>query len=68
MASLHPHAVVLRGDCPYIYSTDLGVQRRRYGKSAAVSELADLLRSHPFYATWDDHDFGANDTNGLLPG
>ena len=68
MAALDPHAVVLLGDCPYIDSTDLIVQRTRYGEFAAVTEFADLLRSRPLYATWDDHDFGANDTNGLLPG
>ncbi len=68
MAALNPHAVVLLGDCPYIDSTDLSVQRTRYGEFAAVTEFADLLRSRPLYATWDDHDFGANDTNGLLPG
>jgi alkaline phosphatase D len=68
MAALDPHAVVLLGDCPYIDSTDLAVQRRRYGEFAAVPEFAELLRSRPLYATWDDHDFGANDTNGLLLG
>jgi len=68
MAALNPDAVVLLGDCPYIDSTDLAVQRRRYAEFAAVEEFASLLRSRPLYATWDDHDFGANDTNGLLPG
>jgi alkaline phosphatase D len=68
MASLEPHAVVLLGDTPYIDSTDLAVQRRRYGEFAAVEELTALLRGRPLYATWDDHDFGRNDTNGLLAG
>jgi alkaline phosphatase D len=68
MASLEPHAVVLLGDTPYIDSVDLAVQRRRYGEFAAVEEFTALLRGRPLYATWDDHDFGRNDTNGLLPG
>jgi alkaline phosphatase D len=68
MASLDPHAVVLLGDTPYIDSTDLTVQRTRYGEFVAVQEFADLLRSHPLYATWDDHDFGRNDTDGMLDG
>ena len=68
MASLEPHAVVLLGDTPYIDSTDLAVQRGRYGEFVAVAELTDLLRNHPLYATWDDHDFGRNDTDGLLDG
>jgi alkaline phosphatase D len=68
MAMLDPHAVVLLGDTPYIDSTDLDVQRRRYGEFVAVQEFADLLRSRPLYATWDDHDFGRNDSDGRLSG
>ncbi len=68
MAALDPHAVVLLGDTPYIDSTDLTVQRTRYGEFAAVPEFAALLRSRPLYATWDDHDFGANDSDGRLTG
>ena len=68
MAALDPHAIVLLGDTPYIDSTDLGVQRRRYAEFAAVPEFAGLLRNRPLYATWDDHDFGANDSDGRLSG
>jgi alkaline phosphatase D len=68
MAALDPHAVVLLGDTPYIDSMDLAVQRVRYGEFAAVQEFADLLRARPLYATWDDHDFGRNDTDGRLEG
>jgi alkaline phosphatase D len=68
MASLDPHALVLLGDTPYIDSTDLAVQHRRYREFAAVPEFTALLRARPLYATWDDHDFGKNDTNGLLDG
>ncbi len=68
MSAMDPHAVVLLGDTPYIDSTALDVQRTRYGEFAAVPDFADLLRNRPLYATWDDHDFGANDTDGRLPG
>ena len=68
MAIEDPHAVVLLGDTPYIDSTDLAVQRKRYREFAAVPDFANLLRSRPLYATWDDHDFGRNDTDGKLPG
>ena len=68
MAAMDPHAVVLLGDTPYIDSTVLEVQRTRYGEFAAVPDFATLLRNRPLYATWDDHDFGANDTNGQLDG
>lgn len=68
MAAVDPDAIVLLGDTPYIDSTDLAVQRRRYAEFAAVSEFADLLRNRPLYAIWDDHDFGLNDSDGRLDG
>ena len=68
MSAVDPHAVVLLGDTPYIDSTALDVQRTRYGEFAAVPDFADLLRNRSLYATWDDHDFGANDTDGRLAG
>ena len=68
MSASDPHVVVLLGDTPYIDSTDLDFQRVRHGEFAAVPDLADLLRRKPLYATWDDHDFGANDSTGLLEG
>ena len=63
-----PDAVVLLGDTPYIDSPILAVQRRRYREFFARPALVALCRSTPLYATWDDHDFGANDTDGRLPG
>lgn len=68
MKIANPDAVVLIGDTPYIDSTDLAVQRRRYAEFAAVPAFAALVRGHPLYSTWDDHDFGRNDTNGVLKG
>ena len=68
MSAVDPHAVVLLGDTPYIDSTVLAVQRTRYSEFAAVPDFADLLRNRSLYATWDDHDFGANDTDGQLEG
>jgi alkaline phosphatase D len=61
-------ALVLLGDMPYIDSTELAVQRRRYREFYSVPEIALALGTVPFYATWDDHDFGRNDTDGQLPG
>ncbi len=68
MSAVDPHAIVLLGDTPYINSTALEVQRTRYAEFAAVLDFADLLRNRSLYATWDDHDFGANDTDGQLDG
>ena len=68
MSAMDPHAVVLLGDTPYIDSTVLNVQRTRYGEFAAVPDFATLLRNRPLYATWDDHDFGGNGSDGRLEG
>jgi alkaline phosphatase D len=61
-------AMVTLGDTPYIDSTDVLVQRARYRALYAVPELRALQAKLPFYGTWDDHDFGRNDTDGRLPG
>ena len=61
-------ALVLLGDTPYIDTTDLAVQRRRYKEFAAVPAFAKLVAHTPVYSTWDDHDFGRNDTDGNLEG
>lgn len=61
-------AVVLLGDTPYIDTTDLEKQRSRYRAFASVESFASLVRNTPLYSTWDDHDYGANDTDGRLPG
>ncbi|MBM83429.1 MAG: hypothetical protein CMJ78_22960 [Planctomycetaceae bacterium] len=68
MQKSDPHAVVLLGDTPYIDSTDLEVQRQRHGEFAAAAGFKELVRNRSVYATWDDHDFGRNDTDGNLKG
>ena len=68
MQSLDPQAVVLLGDTPYIDSVDLAVQRKRHAAFLAVPDFQKLVAGRSLYATWDDHDFGRNDTNGILPG
>ena len=68
LGALSPDAVVLLGDTPYIDSTDPEVQARRYREFATFPPFADLARTTQVYATWDDHDFGANDSDGRLHG
>ncbi|MCH2126059.1 MAG: alkaline phosphatase D family protein [Pirellulaceae bacterium] len=63
-----PHLLVLLGDTPYIDSTDLAIQRKRHATFAGVADFRRLLRNRSLYATWDDHDFGSNDTDGRLDG
>ncbi len=68
MGSENVDALVLLGDTPYIDSTDLETQRRRYREFTSVSPFQALLHNRSFYSTWDDHDFGRNDTDGRLAG
>jgi alkaline phosphatase D len=69
VAGAKPDVLCLIGDTPYIDSTDLAVQRAKYGNLFAVRELAALRqRGTVVYGVWDDHDFGKNDTDGRLAG
>ena len=63
-----PSALVLLGDTPYIDTTDLARQRSRYREFGRVPAFAELVGHTPLYSTWDDHDFGRNDTDGNLKG
>ncbi len=61
-------AFCLLGDSPYIDSNDLAANRRaRRLFWGHLPTLRKLARSIPFWNTWDDHDFGKNDSDGLMP-
>lgn len=60
--------LVWLGDTPYIDSTDLSFARQRHREFLSIEPLARLIRHTPSWGTWDDHDFGGNDTSGLLKG
>ena len=61
-------AMVLLGDTPYIDSTELDVQRRKHREFLRVEGVRKLARCRPVYATWDDHDYGGSNADGLLEG
>src|SRR5258705_136186 len=67
IAKEEPDALVLIGDTPYIDSTELNMQRRRYVEFLANPDLTKLLHKTTFYATWDDHDFGKDGADGTTP-
>jgi alkaline phosphatase D len=68
VASMHPDAAAFIGDTPYIDTTDLARQRKRYGEFLGQPGMAEWLASTPLASVWDDHDFGLNDTDGRLKG
>ena len=68
VAGQKPDGFCLLGDSPYIDSNDLEknrVARRRFW--GHLPSFAALSKSIPFWNTWDDHDFGRNDSDGLMP-
>ena len=64
--TLHPNGLVLLGDTPYIDSTNLDVQRRRYRQFVAFAPFANLASHTAVYSTWDDHDFGLKQLYNIL--
>ncbi|MFH8692715.1 alkaline phosphatase D family protein [Streptomyces anulatus] len=59
---------VLLGDTPYVDSGDLAVARTKHRAFLAQPEIARMAASMPVWGTWDDHDFGGNDTSGGFAG
>lgn len=59
---------LLLGDNVYADSTDYNKIRSHHLRQRAVSNFAEVLRTVPSYANWDDHDFGPNDSHGATPG
>lgn len=67
MAAEEPDMMLWLGDNIYLREVDFqsfsGFQHR-YTHMRSTPEMAELLRSCPNYAIWDDHDFGPNDSDG----
>jgi len=61
-------SMVFLGDTPYIDSTDLAIQRSRYREFLGHPAISAVLKRVPAWSTWDDHDFGKNDTDGRIEG
>ena len=68
IGQFEPDALVLLGDTPYIDTTDLQRQRAAYRRFWQQQHVAALIRRIPILATWDDHDYGKNDSVGKIPG
>lgn len=65
IAELEVDRLVLLGDTPYIDTTDLALARSKHRDFLRTPGLAALVQTIPTVATWDDHDFGTNNGNGL---
>ena len=59
-------ALMLLGDTPYIDNRELSVNRARHREFLSIPTLTKMGASTPVWGTWDDHDFGGNDTDGKI--
>ena len=65
--ALDPDMFLWLGDNIYADSDQPAALADLYGRGRVVERLEPLLRSTPQLATWDDHDFGYNDSDGRSP-
>lgn len=64
---LEPDLFFWLGDNIYADSDQPAALSDLYTRQRVVASLEPLLRSTPQLATWDDHDFGYNDSDGASP-
>ncbi len=65
--SKNPDFMLWLGDNTYLREPDWNSRTgfiNRYSHTRALAELQPLLASTHHYATWDDHDFGPNNSDG----
>lgn len=65
IAGMKPDLMLWLGDNVYLREPDFGsvaAMRRRYALAREEPALQPLLRGTRHYATWDDHDFGPNNS------
>lgn len=69
MAAKKPDLMLWVGDNTYTREADFfspGGIRYRYRHDRALPQLQELLAATHHYATWDDHDYGPNDSDGTF--
>jgi alkaline phosphatase D len=62
-----PQLFVLLGDNIYADTDDMAVLRAKYDLLGNQPGFERLKQACPVLATWDDHDYGANDAGGEYP-
>jgi alkaline phosphatase D len=70
MAAKRPDLMLWVGDNVYTREADFftpGGIRYRYRHDRALPVLQPFLAATHHYATWDDHDYGPNDSDGTFP-
>ncbi|MBK1825874.1 alkaline phosphatase D family protein [Haloferula rosea] len=59
---------IMAGDNTYSDSTKYHIIRDHHFQQRRIANFASLIANVPTYATWDDHDYGPNDSHRLTPG
>lgn len=62
-----PDIFLFLGDNIYGDTRDMKVLAAKYSKLCARPEFAELMKTCPLLATWDDHDYGENDAGREYP-
>lgn len=62
-----PDLFIFLGDNIYADTTNMDVMRHRYTLLGRNEGYQRLLATTPVIATWDDHDYGANDAGAEYP-
>lgn len=66
MAQHQPDLVLMLGDNNYANISSYEGLAHHYMRDRSVPSLAGLMANAPHLATWDDHDFGPNNSSGQL--
>jgi alkaline phosphatase D len=65
IGTLNPDQVILGGDTPYVDVVDLATSRTKHRAFLETPFMSSLIRGTSAVGTWDDHDFGLNNGNGV---
>ncbi len=63
----HPDLFIFLGDNIYADTKDMKVMKQKYQKLADNPNFQLLKNTTPIIATWDDHDYGQDDTGKYYP-
>lgn len=63
----NPNVFCFLGDNIYADTEDMSVMRRKYSQFGRMPQFANFRKKFPVVATWDDHDYGMNDSGMEYP-
>jgi alkaline phosphatase D len=67
ISNLDPDLFLWLGDNVYNDTEDVNVMIQKYETQANIPGYKRIVEQMPIIGTWDDHDFGANDSNSTYP-